>query len=111
MDNLNDWFPISEKTSFVDMTFVHRKQLKLENGAIISVQASEFHYCSPRENFDDLHKYDVVEAAIIVEGELISSEEYPELGRWWGGDSVARVPINEIPLVIQIARSLEGING
>lgn len=32
-------------------------QLLLADGTSVSIQASKFHYCEPREDFDTYHKY------------------------------------------------------
>lgn len=41
-----------------------RPKIKL-NKLDISIQASNFHYCTPREDFDDINKYAEVEIALF----------------------------------------------
>lgn len=49
--NLNEWLRNEENVSFADPVaprVVIRKHLKCKDGLTLSVQASEYHYCSPR---------------------------------------------------------------
>src|SRR5690625_859013 len=50
-------------------------------GVLLSVQGSEMHYCSPRENLDSLDKYKELEIALVKEkgGFLSLSEVAPQL--------------------------------
>lgn len=53
---------------------------EFDNGHVISVQASKFHYCSPRENLNSPNRYESFEVAIWNEyGEWKTREFIPGL--------------------------------
>lgn len=60
---------------------------------ILSVQASRFHYCEPRDNFGPYTQVEVM---------CISGQEIPEFEQYFDGDSVyAFVPIELVAEVIE----------
>lgn len=70
---------------------MNRKGEKFGN-LTLSIQASSFHYCTPRVDGLALEEYKSVEVALISgQGHFIvpSAIGAPELDRLWGGDDVA----------------------
>lgn len=51
------------------------KSLKLADGTTLSIQASRFHYCQPRANFEDYALYSEFEIGF-------PSVEIPEIMKW-----------------------------
>lgn len=77
-----------------------REELLLGNGERISVQASKFHYCTPREN--DAESYTTVEVGNVDNIEL--PEEWAKYrGGEWSSDFevYAYIPVNLVWDMIQ----------
>lgn len=116
MDNLNSWFPVVNEDKKLDIVLggIRRKPYRLPNGIMVSVQASQHHYSSPKENLKDLHEYTAVEIAAWKPENIgmrrddwwITNAKVPELSKWWGNDGVAAyVPLGDIPIILDILRN------
>jgi hypothetical protein len=82
LDYVNKFLQATKHTLF-------RDNITLVDGSILSIQASEYHYCSPRKN--NLSTYKTVEVWLFPEDENFFSE--------WGGSyesPAAYVPIEEV---------------
>lgn len=57
-NDVYDWKTHMDNNTRSDLCGVRMGyQLLLEDGTSVSIQASKFHYCEPREDFDTYHKY------------------------------------------------------
>lgn len=45
--------------------FAHNEPIDLGEGFIVSVQASEYHYCDPTETFEDMMQYEAFEVGLF----------------------------------------------
>lgn len=48
----------------------------------LSIQASDMHYCTPRETFEDIYKYDSMEVAVFKNDEWCDIEQDEEFDCW-----------------------------
>tara|TARA_B110000879_G_scaffold306_1_gene402 strand:+ start:254 stop:535 length:282 start_codon:yes stop_codon:yes gene_type:complete len=85
------------------------KHVVLKNKITLSVQASSFHYCTPRtDEFKNWESYDTVEVGFIVNGErhVTPPEEWRDYAEEsFPSDIYARVPVQ---LVIDFIKSNGG---
>lgn len=77
------------------------------NDLKISIQASSFHYCSPRFNLPSSDDYDSFEVALIYEGNFCFPEELSitfkekSWAQFWRGDAVApHMPREEVDIML-----------
>lgn len=69
----------------------------LDNGYRVSIQCSEYHYCTPRK-LDELNSYDTFEVAILLEGEFVypsvleNFSRKKELDEYFDGSIFGYVP-------------------
>ena len=77
----------------------------------LSIQASEFHYCSPRQTFASSDEYESFEVALILKDDWFHPEKDQRFANaTWAGywsecdDVAARVPREEIAKMISDLR-------
>lgn len=86
----------------------------------ISIQASNTHYCEPRENFTELDSYEKVEVALFDkdykwvqprnEKDLFKFEDFDKLIEYWENGDIpvgAYVPLKLINKFIKFLNQLE----
>ena len=84
-----------------------RNHIKLNCGAVLSVQASPCHYCTPRVFYQNISQYRSVEIMIVSGGEKLNYDiffeaELIEEGRWdWSSEPIGYVSIDELVSFIQ----------
>jgi hypothetical protein len=90
-----------------------RPSLVYPNGVSLSIQASRYHYCSPREDQRDLCEYVTVEIAVLKDGALTRPEsvglsKYADL--WEAGDHAVAGYV-DVATVVEIVNALTEVHG
>lgn len=74
--------------------------LEVGNGIELSIQASKYHYCSPRKTLGFLEDYDTMELAILKDGRFVNVERVlptfsmiDELNKSYEGTVFGFVPV------------------
>ena len=89
---------------------IYFKPIEVGEGISVSIQASQYHYCSPRLTYSNSDLYQHFEVALLVDGAWLNPSNHPKLktlswAKYWDGGSAI---VNDMPrdIVTQILQDL-----